>query len=94
MDKWFSAFLWPNVLIWIDDILVYSKDFDSHIKALREVFLVLRRYGLVASRKKLKLCMRSVRYLGFILGVSGIRTDPEKVSAVHKIPIPKGRKEL
>ena len=94
MDKWFSAFLWRNVLIWIDDILVYSKDFDSHIKALREVFMVLRRYGLVASRKKLNLCMRSVRYLGFIFGVNGIRTDPEKLSAVHKIPVPKGRKEV
>ena len=49
MDKWCSEYLWKNVLIWIDDILVYSKDFDSHTKALRNFFTVIRKYGLVVS---------------------------------------------
>ena len=94
MDKWFAAFIWKSVIVWIDDILVYSKDFDSHLVALREVFLVLRKYGLVASRKKLRVCMRSVRYLGYIFGVQGIRADPDKLAAVHKIPTPSGRKQV
>ena len=94
MDRWFSAFLWKNVLVWIDDILIYSKSFREHLKALRGVFQVLRRYGLVASKRKLVLCMRSVKYLGFIFGVSGIRADPDKLAAVHRIPIPSGRKQV
>ena len=64
MDRWFASYLWTNVIVWIDDVLVFSKTFDEHLIALREVFKVLRTYGLVASRRKLKLCMRSVRYLG------------------------------
>ena len=62
MDRWFIAFLWKNVLVWIDDILVYSKTFDEHLKALRGVFEVLRQYGLVVSRRKINLCMISVKY--------------------------------
>ena len=94
MDRWFSAFLWKNVLVWIDDILIYSKSFDDHLEALRGVFQVLRKYGLVASKRKLVLCMRSVKYLGFIFGVNGIRADPDKLAAVHRIPVPTGRKQV
>lgn len=54
MDRWFAAFLWKSVIVWIDDILVFTKDFPSHLKALRGVFAVLREYGLVASSRKLK----------------------------------------
>ena len=94
MDRWFARFLWTNVIVWIDDVLVFSKSFEEHLVALRGVFQVLRKYGLVASRRKLKLCMRSVRYLGFIFGVHGIRTDPDKVAAVHGIPTPHTRKQV
>ena len=38
--------------------------------------------------------MRSVRYLGFIFGVNSIRADPEKLSVVYKIPVPKDRNEV
>ena len=94
MDRWFAAYLWKNVIVWIDDILIFSKTFKEHLAALRSVFMVLRKYGLVASRRKLKLCMRSVRYLGFIFGVNGIRADPDKLSAVHDIPVPVSRKQV
>ena len=60
MDRWFAAYLWRKVIIWIDDILVFTPDFESHLVALREVFEVLRKYGLVASRRKIKVCMRSI----------------------------------
>lgn len=79
------------MIVWIDDILVFSKSFDEHIRALRGV---LREYGLVASRRKIKTCMRSVRYLGFIFGVKGMRADPDKVAAVHDIPVPVSRKQV
>ena len=94
MDRWFAAYLWEKVIIWIDDILVFSKSFDEHLESLRGVFSVMRRYGLMCSRRKLKTCMRSVRYLGFIFGVNGIRADPDKLAAVHDIPVPKTRKQV
>ena len=94
MDKWFAAFVWKSVIVWIDDTLVYSKDFDSHMKALWRVFLVLRKYGLVARRKKMKVYMRSVRYLRYIFGVQGIRADPDKLTAVHRISTPTTQEQV
>ena len=94
MDRWFAAYLWKEVIVWIDDVLIFSKTFDAHLKALRSVLMVLRKYGLIASRKKIKTCMRSVRYLGFIFGVKGVRADPDKLAAVHQIPVPRTRKQV
>ena len=94
MDRWFAAYLWKKVIVWIDDLLVFSKTFEEHLQALREIFMIFRQYGLVASRRKLKLCLRSVKYIGFIFGVNGIQTDPEKLSAVHDMPQPRTRKEV
>ena len=94
MDRWFAAFLWKKVICWIDDLLVFSRTFEEHLVALREIFLIFRKYGLVASRRKLKLCMRSVRYIGYIFGVEGIQADPDKLSAVHDMPQPRTRKEV
>ena len=94
MDRWFSEYLWKSVIIWIDDILIYSKTFEDHMVAFLKVFLVLRKNGLMASKRKLKTCMRSVRYLGFIFGVQGVRADPDKLAAVYNIPTPRTRKEV
>ena len=45
MDRWFSAFLWRKVIVWIDDLLVFSKTFKEHLQTLREVFTIFRKYG-------------------------------------------------
>lgn len=83
MDRWFSAFLWKSLIVWVDDLLVRSKDFKSHLKHLRAVD---RKCGLVFNKSKMKLCQREVKYIGYIFGVNGISTDPEKVAAVHDMP--------
>ena len=94
MDRWFAAYLWKKVIVWIDDLLVFPRTFEEHLQALREIFTIFRRYGLVASRRKLKLCLRSVKYIGYIFGVDGIQADPAKLSAVHDMPQPRTRKEV
>ena len=65
MDRWFSAFLWKSVIVWIDDLLVHSQTFEDHLRHLREVFQVAERYGLIFNRAKLKLCQRRVKYIGY-----------------------------
>lgn len=94
MDRWFSAFLWKSVIVWVDDLLVYSKDFKTHMKHLRQVFSVARKYGLVFNKSKLKLCQREVKYIGYVFGVNGITTDPDKIGAVHDMPKPVSRKQV
>ena len=53
MDRWFAACPWKKVIVWIDDLLVFSRTFEEHLQALREIFLIFRKYELVASRRKL-----------------------------------------
>ena len=94
MDKFFSAYLWRSVIVWVDDILVHSKTFAQQLQHLEEVLRVAKTYGLVFNKQKLMLCQRTVRYIGYVFGVNGISTDPEKVSVVHDIPAPKNAKEV
>ena len=86
--------MWHSVIVWVDDLLVHSKTFEEHLLHLRQVFEVARKYGLVFNRQKMKLCQREVRYIGYVFGVNGISTDPEKVSAVHSMPQPQSRKQV
>ena len=94
MDRWFAAFLWRSVIVWVDDLLVHSSSFDAHLQHLRGVFEVARRYGLVFNKAKMKLCQREVQYIGYIFGEGGISTDPGKVAAVHDMPVPNSRKQV
>ena len=94
MDRWFAAFLWKSVIVWVDDILVHSRSFAEHIRHLRQVLEVADKYGLVFNRKKLVIARRQVKYIGYIFGVNGISTDPDKLSAVHRMAVPKTRKQV
>ena len=94
MDKWFTAFLWKSVIVWMDNLLVHSASFTEHIKHLQQVLEVAKKYGLVFNKQKLKLCQRSVKYIGYIFGVGGIRADPDKVADVHRLPAPTTPKQV
>lgn len=83
-----------NVLVYIDDIIVFSKDFDSHIENLQEVFDHLRGAGLKLKPSKCHFGVKQVAYLGHILTKHGVMADPEKVRLVKEFPEPRNQKEL
>lgn len=94
MDKVVPFSLRNEVFIYLDDLLVVSCSFERHIEVLREIALHIKRAGLTINIGKSHFCMRRVRYLGHIIGEGGIRTDPEKVSAITQFPIPKTLRSL
>ncbi|KAL2102866.1 hypothetical protein ACEWY4_002034 [Coilia grayii] len=81
-------------LIYLDDVIVYSADYDSHLLHLEQVFDRLHQHGLKLNPKKSLFFQRSVHYLGHVVSQHGVATDPEKVSAVQQWPIPKTVKEV
>jgi len=85
MDKVVSACLKDRVFVYLDDLLVVSSSFESHL----EIALHLKRVGLTINIDKSHFCMRRVRYLGHIIGDGGIRMDPEKGRAIADFPIPR-----
>ena len=82
MEYVLAGLQWSTCLIYLDDIIIYGRDFEKHTARLREVFLRLRDAGLKLKPKKCKFLRREVEYLGHILSENGVSTDPAKASDV------------
>jgi len=76
------------------DIIVISRTFSEHIELLAETFRRLREAHLRLNPEKCKFCVEQLKYLGHVVGRDGIRTDPEKVSAVAEWSEPTTIKQI
>ncbi len=83
-----------EVLVFLDDLIVYSDSLEEHESRLISVLGHLREYGLKLSLDKCKLFQTEVRYLGHIVSREGVKTDPEKIRALKTWPRPQNLKEL
>ncbi|GBN85818.1 Retrovirus-related Pol polyprotein from transposon opus [Araneus ventricosus] len=73
-------------ITYLDDIIVLSPTLDQHLLDLETAFLKLKDYKLLANSSKCHFACSRVRYLGLWITSRGIEVDPDKVSAVQKIP--------
>ena len=94
MNHVLRAFIGKFVVVYFDDILVYSKNLNEHIEHLRCVFSVLKSEKLYANFKKCTFCMEKVVFLGYVVSTEGIEVDEEKVKAIREWPTPKGITEV
>ncbi|XP_035539641.1 uncharacterized protein LOC118344015, partial [Juglans regia] len=94
MNHVLRAFIGKFVVVYFDDILVYSKNLNEHIEHLRYVFDVLRCEKLYANFKKCAFCMEKVVFLGYVVSTKGIEVDEEKVKAIKEWPTPKSITEV
>lgn len=94
MDKVIPQELKSNVFVYLDDLLVISSDFNRHMELLSRVSECLSNAGLTIGMKKSKFCFKELKYLGFIVGGGALKTDPDKIEAIKKIPIPKSVREI
>ncbi|KAL4281811.1 hypothetical protein GQ457_03G017430 [Hibiscus cannabinus] len=78
MNHVLRDFIGKYVVVYFDDILIYSSSFDSHLLHLRSVFTVLRREQLYANMDKSVFCSDKLIFLGFIISSQGIHVDEEK----------------
>ena len=83
------AFIGKFVVVYFDDILVYSKSLDEHIMHVRSVLSVLRAQHLYAKLAKCTFCVPKVIFLGYVVSEHGIEVDSEKVKAIESWPTPK-----
>jgi len=77
------------VIVYFDDILVYSISLNGHIDHLRVVLSLLRTNQLYANIDKCTFSVDSVVFLGFAVNKNGVHVDPEKIKAIQEWPIPK-----
>ncbi|XP_056864071.1 uncharacterized protein LOC130511209 [Raphanus sativus] len=94
MNGTFRDFLDEFVIIFIDDILVYSKSKEDHERHLRAVLERLREQQLFAKLSKCSFWQKSIGFLGHIVSSEGVSVDPEKVVAIRAWPQPKNATEV
>ena len=83
-----------TALVYLDDILVPGKTFSHHLANLRTVFQRLRAAKLKLAPQKCMLLQKEVKFLGHIIGPTGVSTDPEKTRVVETWPTPTKLTEL
>ena len=79
---------------YLDDILVYSPDMETHLEHLRKVFIKLREADLKLKEVKCNFLKKHIQYLGHIVLGKGITPMPEKLVCIQEIPPPKTPKEV
>lgn len=89
MDRVIPGDLRDFVFVFIDDLLVVSANFETHLQRLKRVAECLRKANLTINVEKSKFVMKELRYLGYIIGNGCLKTDPEKVHAIQSFPVPK-----
>ncbi len=82
------------IYVYLDDILIFSSSLQEHVQHVRHVHQRLLENGLFVKAEKCDFHAQSVPFLGYIVSVEGMRTDPEKIKAVVEWPSPDSRKAL
>jgi hypothetical protein len=94
MDIVLAGLKWQCCLVYIDDIVIYSSNFEQHLIDLRNVFLALREANLTLKASKCCFCRKEMKYLGHIVTQDGIKPDPALIKAVAHFPQPKTIKDV
>lgn len=94
MNQVFSDHLRDFVLVFFDDILVYSPSFELHNKHLVVVLELLRKNTLCVKRSKCEFAREKIEYLGHVISREGVEDDREKIIAMENWPTPKSVKDL
>jgi len=94
MNRIFKPFLDKFVIVFIDDILIYSRTQEEHAEHLRLVLSVLREKQLYAKLSKCEFWMDEVQFLGYVISAEGITVDPTKVEVVVKWESPKSTTKI
>ncbi|KAL5457688.1 hypothetical protein EMCRGX_G034974 [Ephydatia muelleri] len=94
MELVLAGLHWSSCLVYLDDIIIYSRTVKEHLTRLEEVLERLQAAGMKLKPKKCRLLRRKVNYLGYIVSSGGVQTDPLKVECILSWPSPTTQKEL
>ncbi|CAI5477851.1 unnamed protein product [Closterium sp. Yama58-4] len=81
------------IVVYLDDILIYSKNMKKHVEHLRKVFEILRENKFYVKLSKSDFALKKVQFLGHMVSAEGIHVDPRKIEAVKSWKVSENVKE-
>lgn len=94
MNDLFKPFLWKFVLVFFDEILVYSRTVEDHVEHLKSVLGILQDYRMFAKCSKCRFAVAEIEYLGHLISTHGVRVNPSKLDSMVNWPLPQSIKAL
>ena len=94
MERVLQGLHWETCLIYLDDVIIFAKDVETHINRLDAVLTRIKEAGLKISPRKCQIFRDKVEFLGHIVSGDGVATDPKKISAVQDWKTPRCVKEV
>ena len=88
MNQFLKPCIGISVVVYFDDILVYSRSEEKHLDHLHQIFTILREQNLYANLKKCNFFTDNIVFFSYVVSKYGIKMDPNKVEAILNWPIP------
>lgn len=86
--------LWIFCLVYLDDVIIFSKSEEEHLKHLNYVLKLIGEAGFLLKPQKCQLFKKKLKFLGHVVSEHGVQPDPDKVKAIMAVQPPKNVKEL
>jgi len=94
LTKVLTDMLFKSAIVYLDDVVIFNKDFPEHYKHLQMLFQKFRHANLRMNGKKCSFAQDEVEYIGHILSKDGIRIGPAKTEVISSWPRPKTAKQV
>jgi hypothetical protein len=94
MNSIFAPYMRKFVLLFMNDILIYSRTLDDHVQHIRLVLQTLLQHKLFLKFKKCAFAQQNIEYLGHVISNDGVSTDPSKIDAMVNWHVPKSLTEV
>merc|ERR1711879_725265 len=89
IDRIFASELFKSIVVFVDDITVYSNTFEEHMDAIERAFNVLRDHGHSARLDKCHFFKEEIEILGYVVNSLGIKPSDRLVSGIRNLEVPK-----
>jgi hypothetical protein len=94
MDLVLAGLNWVECMVYLDDIIIFSRTWEEHLQRVDHVMERLRKFKLKAKLQKCQFGARSINYLGHVISADGIAPDPSKIRTIQTLPNPQNVSEL